>query len=338
MLNCAYLQHLKINNNSVVENKSDLSENIDKLNTHNIYLLFNDSFDNNQLDSRWKWIDPVGDSNYSLTDRPSWLLITSPPYHDLYISASNRNAPRILAHLPGYVIVKTKLEISTTTDIQGGGILIWFNETNFYRFNLLQVGFNSYSIILMAIENDVVTCNEGNSVASTSIFLEIEKNYSYIITRYSLDGKTWINLKNITTPFEDVWIGMFSLSAHNDYSTTTSFNWFSASSPDSDNDGMPDTWELLMGLNVTDPTDANEDKDLDGMPNLWEYHLWEYQMGLNATDPTDANEDKDLDGMPNLWEYQMGLNATNPNDANEDKDLDGMPNLWEYPSGNIKWA
>ncbi len=40
---------------------------------------------------------------------------------------------------------------------------------------------------------------------------------------------------------------------------------------DSDNDGMPDAWEDLYGLDSRDPGDANGDLDLDALDNLSEY-------------------------------------------------------------------
>jgi len=46
---------------------------------------------------------------------------------------------------------------------------------------------------------------------------------------------------------------------------------------DSDNDGMPDAWELANGLNPNDPNDAQLDKDADGTSNVNEY--------LAGTDP-----------------------------------------------------
>lgn len=47
---------------------------------------------------------------------------------------------------------------------------------------------------------------------------------------------------------------------------------------DSDNDGMPDEWEMRFGLNPKSPADAVKDSDGDGYTNIEEY--------LNGTDPT----------------------------------------------------
>ena len=47
---------------------------------------------------------------------------------------------------------------------------------------------------------------------------------------------------------------------------------------DSDNDGIPDAWEVQHGLDPKDPSDGSKDNDGDGYTNLEE--------SLNGTDPT----------------------------------------------------
>ena len=42
-------------------------------------------------------------------------------------------------------------------------------------------------------------------------------------------------------------------------------------SKDSDNDGMPDSWETAHQLNPNDATDAVKDRDGDGYTNIEEF-------------------------------------------------------------------
>ncbi len=114
----------------------------------------------------------------------------------------------------------------------------------------------------------------------------------------------------------------------NAYDSTYSEGFVAKLDPDTDGDGIPNYWEYIMGLNMTNPTDAGLDKDGDGLSNYWEY-----SMDLNATDPADALLDKDSDGMPNIWEFTMGLNATDPSDAVLDLDSDDLINLIEHQLG-----
>lgn len=90
---------------------------------------------------------------------------------------------------------------------------------------------------------------------------------------------------------------------------------------DTDNDLMPDGWEISNSL---DPNvnDAAGDADLDTITNYNEY--------LQGTDPQDSDSDNDL--MPDGWEV---LNSLNPlvDDATDDPDLDTLTNYNEYLAG-----
>jgi len=97
---------------------------------------------------------------------------------------------------------------------------------------------------------------------------------------------------------------------------------FSTGTPaDSDEDGIPDYWEELHGLDP-DIDDSGLDPDNDGLTNKQEYD--------NATDPN--NPDSDDDGLPDGWEKDNGLNPLS-NDAAGDADSDGVINLHEFQGG-----
>jgi subtilisin family serine protease len=95
---------------------------------------------------------------------------------------------------------------------------------------------------------------------------------------------------------------------------------------DTDDDGLPDGWEVLHSLNPLSALGTNGamgDPDGDGLTNLEEYE--------NDTDP--RNADTDGDGMPDGWEVEHGLDPLDPDDALLDWDNDGLSNLEEYLRG-----
>jgi len=94
--------------------------------------------------------------------------------------------------------------------------------------------------------------------------------------------------------------------------------------PDADNDGLPDFYESLLGLDINDPTDAQKDDDNDSLTTLEEYLL--------LTNPT--NSDSDADGLPDGFEVTNGLSALNAQDALLDLDNDNFSNLDEYIFGS----
>jgi len=89
---------------------------------------------------------------------------------------------------------------------------------------------------------------------------------------------------------------------------------------DSDNDGLPDSWEILNNLDPQNIIDGGEDFDNDGLSNLEEYAA--------ETDPN--NQDSDSDGMPDGWEVDHALDPNDASDADLDADNDGVSNLNEY--------
>lgn len=87
-------------------------------------------------------------------------------------------------------------------------------------------------------------------------------------------------------------------------------------SADSDGDGMADAWELLYGLDPSDPSDAIRDQDEDGKGALQEF--------IEGTIPI---ADTDDDGLSDNYELAIG---TNPELADSDGDgvndnLDALP-------------
>lgn len=67
---------------------------------------------------------------------------------------------------------------------------------------------------------------------------------------------------------------------------------------DSDHDGMPDEWELVVCLNPNDPADRNYDRNGDGYTNVEEYLNW-----LPLGEPVPANTDTNCDGVVDFYDF-----------------------------------
>ena len=128
---------------------------------------------------------------------------------------------------------------------------------------------------------------------------------------------------------------------------------------DSDNDGMPDAFEISNNLNPLDASDANLDKDEDGLTNLEEF---QHKTNPNNNDTDRDNvldgsdncpgkdnadqdnfdqdskgdvcdDDDDDDGMADTFEIRYNFDPFNVDDASLDTDNDGLTNLQEYKKG-----
>lgn len=101
---------------------------------------------------------------------------------------------------------------------------------------------------------------------------------------------------------------------------------------DSDGDGLDDGDEVnVFG---TDPTDLDGDTDNDGLPEAWEI-----ANGLDATDDGSEDIDNGPDGDPdgdlllNFDEYNGGTASSDPQDP--DSDNDGLDDRFEWESDGL---
>ncbi len=89
------------------------------------------------------------------------------------------------------------------------------------------------------------------------------------------------NLAFIRSNAQPAHAGAYVLVTTNSLGAATSqVATLTVTNPDTDGDGLPDSWELAYGLNPNNPADASADNDGDGMSNLAEFRA--------GTNPTNA--------------------------------------------------
>ncbi|KEF32239.1 hypothetical protein D777_00873 [Marinobacter nitratireducens] len=100
---------------------------------------------------------------------------------------------------------------------------------------------------------------------------------------------------------------------------------FSQSYPplDTDQDGLYDNWEVIMGLNPSNSGDATSDPDNDLLTAIEEFRIG----------TRENNIDTDGDGIPDGAEFAYSLDPLNAADAAMDQDGDGFSNLEEFIAG-----
>ncbi len=222
------------------------------------------------------------------------------------------------------------LSISLYWDISGGGIIdqngnftaskpgnwtIYANESGIS-------GNTSITVILGAIDQI--------KIYPTDIEINVSESINFVVKVYDSDN----NEINISPKWEVNGGGIIDQTGH--FTAANPGNWtvYANSSGisgnasitvlqenysiDTDNDLIPDYWEIKYGLNITDPTDAELDFDKDDLTNLEEY--------FNHTNPFDPDTDNDSynDGL----EVDKGANPLDDedypleeedNDKNSDK-------------------
>jgi hypothetical protein len=144
---------------------------------------------------------------------------------------------------------------------------------------------------LPALSPLAITTFSGNTFVTNAASMTLRGTAPYTIKRLQLNtnspaaGFTWTTVQSweTTVPlsYGSNRVTLVGYDFHNRPFITNEVTILSSAGlPDRDHDGMPDDWEVQMGLNP-DVADADLDPDHDGMTNLAEY--------LAGTSPLDPN-------------------------------------------------
>jgi hypothetical protein len=202
----------------------------------------------------------------------------------------------------------------------------------------LELSADKTSVTIVVGNDEIITLTVRNTgTISDSVKLEANKGdfpgdltleHDEIILTAKQTMNVELTIKTIkTTPIGNYTITITGVSTGDDsIEKSSSIEIQTIPEPDeldSDNDGLPDEWEMKWWNNLNQK--GTDDPDSDGKTNLEEY--------LAGTDPTKAptTEDTDNDGLLDSWEMKWWNNLDQR--ADDDPDGDGKTNIQEYNEG-----
>jgi len=192
---------------------------------------FVDEFDGPDLKSEWEWMDPSGDSGYSLSSEASWLEVRAASGSNLH--GSNFDAPRLLQEISGDFGVEVKMKAALDDLPSVSGLLVWKDEENYIRF---ERGMHLKDEISLAgnVQGEYNHFGRG-MLASEILYLRLERIGDRFSAYCSSDGENWMTCGDVRFPAEDPiqigihaigkigWVGMINLG---DMVTATRFDYF----------------------------------------------------------------------------------------------------------------
>ena len=223
--------------------------------------------------------------SYNPTTSPTRII---PRLSDLL---SNALAPG--EKLPSYTTTATRLlnfRITARDNHAGGGGVVHadtsvtvataagpFNVTSQNAAGLSYVGGSSTTVTW----NIAGTTANGINAANVNVRLSTDggNNFNYIVAQNVANTGS----ANITLPYTSGTQCRFKVEpTANIFFAINTQNFAVTAAPDSDGDGLPDSYESAHGLNPNDPADGALDSDGDGQSNLAEFRA--------GTDPQNARD------------------------------------------------
>lgn len=167
-----------------------------------------DDFSACELDPRWEFINPKGDSTLVMTGSKLQINVPAGATHDMWLN--DRNAPRIMQPVSDEDFVfDVKFDSSMDSKYQLQGILVDRDDANFLRFNFQHVG-STYQIAAYSMLNNEPTLRMSEPISiSTPMYLRTERKGNEWTLSYSNDGQFWIQAAQFTYNIEAAAVGVF---------------------------------------------------------------------------------------------------------------------------------
>ena len=161
-----------------------------------------DDFTSDTLDSKWTWIDPLGDSRNSLTVSPGrFRIITSGASHSFW--GQNFNSPRLMQTINDDFVIKTKVYATPKVFYQGAGLLIHLDNTKWVKLQLGNL-YGTSEVYLFYKNQTVETLEYSIPMQTDSVFLRLDKCGGQVTSYLSTDNINWQEIGSVTFPANEI--------------------------------------------------------------------------------------------------------------------------------------
>ena len=190
-----------------------------------------DSFDSSTLGLGWSFVDPMGNSSYSLTSNPGHLELSVPAgtAHDCW--GSEDNCTRMMRSVAGGdAVYEVKIDGNAlTTDYQVYGILLFQNNNNYMRFEYWRGIGNVYVMAWQTVNGNSSTAISGPIVTLGSTnSLRVTRTGNTYLLEYKLGSGTWQTAGSFTqSSFVPSQAGIEVINAGANLSTSANVDYFS---------------------------------------------------------------------------------------------------------------
>ncbi|WP_200906179.1 glycosyl hydrolase family 28-related protein, partial [Limnoraphis robusta] len=194
--------------------------------SQNMTTFLSDDFNNSSLKSQWSFVDPVGNSSYSLTgtnteDAYLNLSVPSGSSHDLW--NNNVKAARVMQPATNSDFeLEAKFASVPSQKFQIQGILVQQNATNWLRFDTFHDGSQLKVFAAATINGSSQEKLIANINPTQASHLRVNRQGSTWKLEYSADGQTWASAGSFTQALNVTSVGTFAGNAGNNAPAFTS--------------------------------------------------------------------------------------------------------------------
>ncbi len=252
-------------------------------------IVVRDDFTAPPLDPAWSFVDPVGDSTYSLTANPGHLQISVPSgsVHDCWEIAYDSCARMLRLVTDGDAVYETKIDgLNISTAYQAYGIFISQDPSNFLRLEYWTIGGGVFVDAWQTIAGRGSQAISGPSVSlGAANYLRVTRTGDTWQLEYSSDGASWLTAGSFTQALTVNAVGMSVANSAN-ASTTANFDYFSITQGSADT--TPPTVSITapadnstVSGNLTVSADATDDVAVAGV----QFKVDGFNIGSEVTTP-----------------------------------------------------